>query len=70
MKKDPDRHGDNGHVTLEAETTVLQFEAKEHQGKQMSTRGWREGFSPLESSVGEWPCQYLDLGPIASRTGK
>ena len=32
MKKDPDRHGDNGHVTSEAETTVLQLEAKERQG--------------------------------------
>ena len=32
MRKDPDIHGDNGHVTSEAETTVLQLEAKERQG--------------------------------------
>ena len=58
MRKDPDRHGDNGHVTLEAETTVLQLEAKEHQGKQMSTRGWREGFSP-------WSLQW-ENGPAST----
>ena len=70
MRRDPYRHRDNSHGTSEAETTVLQLEAKEHQGKQMNTRDWREGFSPLESSERAWPCQHLDLGSVASRTGK
>ena len=46
LGRDPDRHGENGRGTSEAETTVLQLEAKENQGKQMSTRGWRGGLSP------------------------
>ena len=46
MRRDPDGHKDNGHVTSEAETTVLQLEAKEHQGRPVITRGWRKGFSP------------------------
>ena len=33
-------------MTSEADTTALQLEAKEHQGRSMNTRGWREGFSP------------------------
>ena len=33
-------------MALEAETAVLQLEAKEHQGRPVNIRGWREGLSP------------------------
>ena len=31
-------------MASEAETTVLQLEAKEYQGRPANTRGWKEGF--------------------------
>ena len=31
-------------MASEAETTVLQLEAKEHQGRPVNTRGWKDGF--------------------------
>lgn len=34
MRRNPDRHRDKGHVTSEAETTVLQLKAKEHKEAQ------------------------------------
>ena len=62
------RHGDNGHMTLEAETTALQLEAKKHK------EGWwtpeaRRKNCPLEPSGRAQPCQHLDLGSVVCRTG-
>ena len=68
MRRDSDRGEDKGHVMSEAETTALQLETKEHKGRLVNTEVRRKD-CPLDPPGRARPCQHLDLGPVASRTG-
>ena len=57
-----------GHVKTEAETGVMVPQTKKCQEPPKLEETRKD--SSLEPSEGAWPCQYIDLGLLASRTVK
>lgn len=60
------------HVKVEAEMEQCVYKSRYAKGSWQLVEARRdlEGSLPLEPLEEVWPCQHLDIGPLASRTGE